>query len=416
MTRAPCPATDADLLAGVERYGTAAYVYDLQALSSRYAELTNAFGEDFAVRYAVKANPNSEVLRHLHHLGALFDASSIGEVRRAIAIGAAPEAVSFTGPGKRRAEVEEAVDLGIGAIVLESLAQAHQAQDHAARLGRVQSVMLRISPSTSPRGFGARMTGRATQFGVDEENAADALAAIVTLPNLRLEGLHFYSGSNSLDAEAIAQNISICGQLAIDLGATLPGPMDRLIFGSGFGVPYHDGQQPLQIAALRESIKAAIAPLARNPATRSARLELELGRWLVAPCGVLLTSVLTRKSGRGSEICILDAGFNAHLAACGMMGSALRRNWPIRNVTAPDRSPETVTLAGPLCTSIDLLARDLVIASPLEGDVLAVDMSGAYGFTASPAGFISQPTTLELIWDGTRLFDATNSGAEHIRR
>ena len=106
-----------------------------------------------------------------------------------------------------------------------------------------------------------------------------------------------------------------------------------------------------------------------------------------------------------ATIVICDGGFNAHLAACGMMGSVVRRNWPSRNLSAPDGNREKVTPAGPLCTSIDLLARDLDIARPAFGDVLSVGLSGAYGATASPAGFISHPVVREMIWDGVALGD-----------
>jgi diaminopimelate decarboxylase len=95
------------------------------------------------------------------------------------------------------------------------------------------------------------------------------------------------------------------------------------------------------------------------------------------------------------------------------MGSVVRRNWPIRNVSSPDAPREKVTLAGPLCTSIDLLARDLEIAAPAVGDVLAVGLSGAYGATSSPQGFISQPPVRELIWDGQALTDQT-PGARQV--
>ena len=132
-----------------------------------------------------------------------------------------------------------------------------------------------------------------------------------------------------------------------------------------------------------------------------------LGVRLVAPAGRLLVRVLTRKVGRGATIAICDGGFNAHLAACGMMGSVVRRNWPIHNLSAPGAAREKLTLAGPLCTSIDLLARDLDIAEALPGDVLAVALSGAYGPTASPQGFISQPEVREMVWDGLCLRDET---------
>ena len=394
---------DTLLLAYTGGLETPAYVYDMTVIEGRFRTLRAAF-PGLGIRYAVKANPHPAVLRTLLHCGALIDASSIGEVRRALKAGARSENISFTGPGKRACEIDEAVASGIGHLVVESLHQAEQTNAAALRRGVVQSVLTRISPATSPKGFGARMTGVATQFGIDEEEAPDALAEIAAMPGLALDGLHFYAGSNSLDAGAIGANMQNCVDLARGLVTMLGRPPKRLIFGSGFGVPYHDGQAELCLAEVASLVLAA---LAKVQGTGQVAIDLELGRWLVAPAGQLLTRVLTRKSGRGSTIVICDGGFNAHLAACGMMGSVVRRNWPIRNLTTPDGAREKVTVAGPLCTSIDLLARDLDIAHAGFGDVLSVGLSGAYGATASPAGFISHPQVRELIWDGAALRDET---------
>lgn len=396
---APLPrrALGDDMLAArLQDIETPAYVYDLTVIADRFQALETAF-PGVGIRYAVKANPHPAVLRCLLDCGALIDASSIGEVRRALAVGVAPGIISFTGPGKRQAEIDEAVATGIGDLVVESLHQAEQASAAALARGVVQPVLARISPATSPKGFGARMTGVATQFGIDEEVAPEVLARIAALPGLALEGLHFYAGSNSLDAGAIGANMQICA----DLARRLMSAPKRLIFGSGFGVPYHDGQIELDLADVTAQVRAVFAGLG-GPA-----IDLELGRWLVAPAGQMLTRVLTRKSGRGATILICDGGFNSHLAACGMMGSVVRRNWPIRNLSAPDGPREKVTLAGPLCTAIDLLARDLDIARASYGDALSVGLSGAYGASASPAGFISHPAVREMIWDGATLSDQT---------
>lgn len=391
-------ATLRPLLTGIE---TPAYVYDLPHVVARYQALAAAL-PGYGIRYAVKANPHPAILDALLRAGALIDASSIGEVRRAVAAGAGPGLISFTGPGKRLAEITEAVETGIGHMVVESLHQAEQTSAAAMARGVVQPVLARISPATSPKGFGARMTGVATQFGIDEEEAPQVLAAIAALPGLRVEGLHFYAGSNSLDAAAIGANMRNCAGLAQGLMEGLGRVPERLIFGSGFGVPYHDGQVGLQLDEVAAAVRDALAPLGSGVA-----IDIELGRWLVAPAGRMLVRVVTRKSGRGATIAICDGGFNAHLAACGMMGSVVRRNWPIHNVTSPDGALEKVTLAGPLCTSIDLLARDLEIAAPGVGDVLAVGLSGAYGATSSPQGFISQPAVREMVWDGQSLTDQT---------
>ncbi len=400
----PTGLTDAHILAHEAAIATPAYLYDLTVIARRYAELAQAL-PGFGIRYAVKANPHPAVLRQLIGTGALIDASSIGEVRRALAAGAQPGQISFTGPGKRATEIDEAVARGIGHLVVESLHQAEIASTAALQSKLIQPVLARISPVTSPKGFGARMTGIATQFGIDEEDAPATLAKIARMPGLSLDGLHFFTGSNALDPEAIGANIEACVVIVRRLSTDLGRPPRRVIFGAGFGLPYHAGQIEMDLASVSQRIRAAVEPLRAD--ANGVEVDLELGRWLVAPAGQMLTRVVARKAGRGATIAICDGGFNAHLAACGMMGSVLRRNWPIRNLSCPEAPSEIVTLAGPLCTSIDLLARDLDLARADVGNLLAVGLSGAYGATASPQGFISQPILRELIWDGYALRDET---------
>ena len=248
---------DGTLRASCDLIQTPAYVYDLTVVAARYHQLKAALPR-LGIRYAVKANPHAAVLGQVLDCGALIDASSIGEVRRALRAGALPEMISFTGPGKRVSEIEEAIQLRIGHLVVESLHQAEVAQAAAARMGRVQSVLARISPATSPKGFGARMTGIATQFGIDEEDAPATLALIAAMPALALDGLHFYAGSNSLDAGAIGANMKNCADLALALLPVLGRPPKRLIFGSGFGVPYHDGQVELNLDAVAAQVSAEI--------------------------------------------------------------------------------------------------------------------------------------------------------------
>lgn len=408
MKRACREVNDRDLTQLAATVQTPFYAYDLECVSRRVARLSELFGKGVSLRYAIKANPHPAILAHLNALGVLFDASSIGEVSRALDAGAVPSAISFTGPGKTKTEIVQAIENRIDALVLESMGQARQASEVARGLGQTQGVMVRVSPATSPKGFGARMTGRVTQFGIDEEDVPDAIEEILQLPGLRLDGFHFYTGSNSLESGAVVENMAIFSELSRRFAAISGKAPRRLIFGAGFGLNYHEGELPLDIEATAEGISGVFEDLSKDPNVAQAKIELELGRWLTGPAGTLVMSVVDRKPSRGETVCICDAGFHTHLAACGMMGSVLRRNWPIRNLSSPDADVEKVMLAGPLCTSIDLLAREIRLASPASGDLLAVSLSGAYGHSASPAGFISHPVAGEFIWNGAG-FDLNGS-------
>lgn len=394
-------------LAAARRFGTPLYLYDLDLFRDRLALLAGLFGDRFGLSYAIKSNPNPAVLAAARPHLATFDASSGAEVERALAAGMAPARITLSGPAKREAELARAIGLGIGELVLENPGEAERASRIATGLGRVQDVLVRINPARLPRGFGASMSAGPSQFGVDEEDIARDLPAIARLPGLRLKGFHIYSGSNCRDAAAIAENFTIFADLFRRAAAVTGIGPERLIFGAGFGVPYLPGEAELDHAALPGRINPIVDALRAEPGFGQARLTLELGRWLIAPAGWLLLSAVAAKSSRGAEIRMLDAGFNAHLAAAGMMGAVIPRNWVFENLSNPEGPVGRYTLTGPLCTSIDRLAQGADLPEIRVGDVLAIPMSGAYGLTASPMRFISHPEPVEAVLEGGRLRDVT---------
>jgi len=399
------------LLQAAERFGTPAYVYDVEAIAARARTLTAAFGDRLALSYAVKANPNAGLLaRMLAHVATL-DVSSYGEVRRALAIGCPPGRLTFSGPAKRPAEVRGAVADGVGELVLESWTEAETADRAAAEAGRRQPVLVRINPAARPKKFGVSFSGRASQFGFDEEVVDEVVRRLAALRNLELAGFHIFSGTNSLDPAAIAENFGIMARLFERAAETAELSPRKLVFGSGFGIPYTAGEQPLDLEATAAGVIPILDALKAQPRFASTALVLELGRWLVGPAGWLLTSVVAEKHSRGVEFRACDAGFNNHLAACGMMGTVIRRNWRFANLSNPGGEPRAVTLVGPLCTSIDVLASDLELPEARVGDVLAVESSGAYGFTASPTRFISHPEPAEVLIENDALVDVSESSA-----
>ena len=398
-------------------FDTPLYVYFMDDILARFAELGRLFGDRFGVSYAVKANPNTEILRRMAGHVTTFDVSSFAEAERVVAAGVAPRFVTFSGPAKRHEELRRAIDWGVGELVCESVAEAQRVDALARERGHLVDIMLRINPQKVPRRFGASMAGKPSQFGIDEEDMADALDAVIRQTGTRLIGLHIYSGTNCLHADALQENFEIF----LDIFRRACGHADlsphKLVFGSGFGIPYLPDEDELDI----EDTAARLNPLidALHAESRFARTEcvLEMGRWLIGREGYLLTSVVQQKRSRGTEIRICDAGFNNHLAACGMMGSVIRRNWRIAKVSgeAPSDGPlETCNLVGPLCTTIDLIATKIELPALAPGDVLAIENSGAYGLTASPTRFISHPEPREVIASGSgTLTEVTESTLNH---
>lgn len=403
------------LLEAASEFGTPLYVYDLDALRERVIQLREAFGSRFRLSYAVKANPNQAVLAALGSVVDTLDVSSWGEMERACEAGCSPSRISFSGPAKRQSEIERAVIVGVGELVIESLREAQIASACAEHTGRIQPVLVRINPASTPRHFGVNMGGKPSQFGIDEEDMEPKVNEIARLPGLTLNGFHIYSGSNSLSVEAIAENFGFFINIFERAVAGWGGTPSKLVFGAGFGVPYLPSETELNLSELAAATGPALDHLRGQPAFASTQFELELGRWLVGPVGWLLSSIVGTKHSRGSEIRICDAGFNNHLAAYGMMGSFMRRNWRIANLSNPIAPPGTYTIVGPLCTTLDTLATRIELPELRVGDVIAIENSGAYGLTSSPTRFISHPEPREVVIDGGSLVDVTERGATQIR-
>ena len=389
---------DAWLERAAASIGTPCYVYFTEAIEQRIARLREAFGGRFALSFAAKSNPNPALLAWLAERVELLDVSSIGELRLGALAGWAPSRASFTGPGKRDFELREAIERGVGELVLESVREAEAADRIAAALGRVQDVLIRIAPSHVPKGFGDQMAGRPSPFGIDLEQLETAVPRILGLGNLRAVGLHIYSGTQCLRAEAICDNWRIFLAIFTEICDRYDLTPRRLVFGSGLGIPYHDGDGALDLEAAAAGIAGDLDAFRRLPRFREARLVLELGRYLVGEAGFFVTRVVSVKESRGSRIGICDGGMNNHLPASGNFGMVIRRNYAMHKVGGGEPT-EKVDLVGPLCTSIDRLASGAVLPRIEEGDLIAVHNSGAYGLTASPIHFISHAPPHEALVD-----------------
>jgi diaminopimelate decarboxylase len=392
------------------RFGTPCFVYFLDDVRERIGLVRAAFGNRFAVSYAVKSNPNPAILTWMNGQAAMLDVSSGGELRRALAAGWSSDRISFTGPGKRRWELVESIAARVGRLVLESVREAEDLDALARQAGHIQPVVLRIAPSSLPRGFGVNMAGKPTQFGVDEEVAPDAVAAIQRLSNLRLVGFHAYSGTQCVDAGAVSENLATFARIFTSLSNSFDIRPEALIFGAGFGIPYHENTGTLDVDAVAAGIAPVLEQLASEPLLAGATLYLEMGRFLVGEAGLYVTRVTRIKESRGSTIAVCDGGMNHHLGACGHLGSVIHRNYRIFKVgRVADPPSQRFELVGPLCTTIDTLGHGVLLPELREGDLLGVHCSGAYGLTASPINFISHEPAQEIAVEGHDIRDITDA-------
>lgn len=401
---------DALLADAAERFGTPGYVYFMEAIETRLTELKAAFGRWFTISFAMKSNPNPALLHRLNGQVDWLDISSGGEFALARHAGWAGERISFTGPGKRRVEIEAAIGNGLGELVVENVREARIADEIAARLGRTQRILIRLAPDRVPKGFGDQMAGRPSPFGIDVEDAAAELPQIAMLPNLTLEGLHIYSGTQCLNSAAICENWRIFMRTFRHVCESLRILPRKLVFGSGLGIPYHPGDKALDLSLVIDEIGAELDEFQALPRFKDTELVLELGRYLVGEGGYFLTRVTSVKESRGTRIAICDGGLSHNLAATGNFGMVLRRNYVMHRVGDDGGGLgqlEKIDVTGPLCTSIDKLGTGVSLPHVEEGDLIAIHTCGAYGPTASPLYFISHPLPKEVLAIGSELADVT---------
>jgi diaminopimelate decarboxylase len=387
-----------------QRFGTPCYVYFMEDIAARCEALRQVFAQRFKISYAVKANPNVGLLQRLRaHIDAL-DISSAGEMQRALYAGWLPQHLSFTGPGKRTQELVAAVTQGIGSIIVESVHEARIVSQVACTYGTPQDILVRLAPRRIPRGLRLNRAGKPSQFGIDEEDLDAAFAALKMLSNLRIRGFHIYSGTQCLDANALLEHFAICCELFQQCATRYALTPHTLVFGSGFGIPYHPGEEAFDLGYLAARVNPVLDTLLQDNRLHHAVCMLETGRYLVGEAGIFVTRVIRIKVSRGTPIAICDGGMHHHLAACGHLGTVVHRNYRIFKVNASVDTGDTTTydLVGPLCTTIDTLGHAVELPTLDEGDLIGIHCSGAYGLTASPIHFISHPPPKEIVVESAR--------------
>ncbi|MEO0916999.1 MAG: alanine racemase, partial [Pseudomonadota bacterium] len=259
--------------------GTPYYLYDAAQLRERVGDLrTHLPDVDFF--YSLKANPNLSVVSTLIGAGTGAEVSSRLELEVALKAGAKADRILMVGPGKSTADLTRAVQLGIKAIVVESLDELDEIDRLAAFEGRAQRIALRINPDFQVHGARLAMSGRATQFGIDQANLAEAVLRTESLPHLRLVGLHIYMGTRILRTDTLADNTRQVLALASELMPTLKTPLEFVDVGGGFGVPYYEDETALDLADVGNALRPLISEFrSAHPQTRVA---IELGRYMVA--------------------------------------------------------------------------------------------------------------------------------------
>jgi diaminopimelate decarboxylase len=378
-----------------ERVGSTPYfAYDRHAMTRRIAELRESLGVSVDIGYAVKANPMPAVVNHLADHVDCLHVGSAGEMAVALDSGMPPERVSFAGPGKTDDELTRAVAASV-LVELESEGEASRLSAVGEHLGIRPRVAVRVNPDFVVKASGMRMGGAPQQFGVDVERTPALLDLLGDL-DLGMEGFHLSAGSQNLRAEILVDVQRQTTELLLALADKVADPITYLNLGGGFGIPYYDADQPLDLAQVGENLRR-LSDEVILPAQPYARVVVELGRFLVGQAGVYVTRVVDRKVSRGRTYLVVDGGMH-QLAASGNFGKATKRHYPIAiGNRADEPGVEKVHVVGCLCTPLDVLGHDVELPEAGPGDYVVVFQAGAYGYSASPLNFLGHPAPAEVL-------------------
>ena len=373
---------------------TPLFVYSQTRIKQRFADLRDAMPDRLKINYAIKANSFAPLLSFVSKLADGLDIASGGELEMVRATGFDLSRVSFAGPGKRDVELEAAITAGV-TLNLESEAEAGRAIAIAERLGLTPSLAVRVNPDFELKGSGMKMGGGAKPFGIDAERVPSLIKKIVET-GCNFRGLHIFTGSQALSAEAVIDMQAKVLDCADRLAREADVPLPKLNMGGGFGIPYFPGDEPLDIHAVGQALEAQFAALPDTLA--DAELFIELGRYLVGEAGVYLTRIVDRKVSYGETYLVTDGGLHHQLAASGNFGTVVRRNYPVAIASRFDVQPEEeANVVGCLCTPLDRLADKAHLPRAEVGDLIAVFCAGAYGASASPSAFLGQGPAIEML-------------------
>lgn len=379
-------------------YGTPLFIYDGHVLDRKWELVRRTFPPEFFIFYSVKANPNPAILRHFLTKGCGLEIASGGEFHLALRAGCAPEQILFAGPGKTERELELVLTRGIGEIHLESRREAERVSAISHRLGVQARVALRVNPGGEAQGGAMRMGGKPTPFGVDEEELPQIVDFLRADEALSFHGIHLFTGTQILDSSVLLRQYRKGLEIARQVASRLERPLQTVDFGGGLGIPYFTNEHALDLGRLHDDLTVLVDCVKTDSLFNGTRFVIEPGRYLIGEAGIYVTRVNDIKVSRGKKFLIVDGGMNHHLAASGNLGQVIKRNFPVAVLNKLGEGDcETVDVVGPLCTPLDVLARDIPLPRAEVGDLIGVFQSGAYARAASPLGFLSHLTPPEVL-------------------
>ena len=350
------------------KYKTPYYVYDFDHITSQYTELKDAFkARKSLVAYAVKANSNLSVIKHLANLGAGADCVSIGEVRRALKVGIAPYKIIFSGVGKIDDEIREALSLDILMINVESDAELNRVEMIAKELGKIARISIRVNPNIDPQTHPYISTGlHENKFGVDIDTAKRMYIQCKNSDNLDPVGIHLHIGSQLTQLDPIKESVKIVADLVRNLKA-IKIELSFMDIGGGLGIVY-DNEKLIDTNEYAQSVLETMFGL-------DITVVCEPGRFMVGNAGIFITKVLYEKVNGDKRFVIVDGAMN------DLIRPALYNAQHKIEVIDKSSDISDCNLVGPICESGDFFAKNIELPKTEHNDLVAIYSAGAYCFT-----------------------------------
>ncbi len=399
---------DVDLTVAAEKFGTPLYIYSAGTVLDHYTRLDAALAPlDHLICYAVKANSNRAILKLLADAGAGFDIVSGGELFRALKAGADPGKCTFAGVGKRREEIEYALDRGVYSFNVESEAELDYINEIASGKSQRAPIALRINPDVAAETHAYISTGKSeNKFGIGLDRAAQIYERASKMPGVAIRGVQMHIGSQITEAKPFAAAIEKIAPLVRELKSKYKiqffsvgggmGIIYRRALESGSGTWWHEHDGEPSAFSVRDYANTIVPPLREL----GVRILVEPGRFLVGNAGVLLTRVLYIKETGRKKFAIIDAGMN------DLIRPALYESYhqivPVIQPSMSRNKTEKMDIVGPVCESGDFFAQDREMPELRHGDLLAVMSAGAYGFVMA-SNYNSRPLPAEALVRGDQV-------------
>lgn len=371
-----------DLLSITDTFGSPIYVYDAEKISSQYKRLSNAFGRvpSLKINYAMKALSNISILKLMKKLGAGLDTVSIQEVKLGLKAGFTPEQIIFTPNGVSMDEIEEASLLGVQLNIdnLSFLEQFGSKHPHI-------PVCIRINPHVMAGGNSNISVGHIdSKFGISIHQIPHILR-IVENTKMHINGIHMHTGSDILDIDVFLYAAEILFDTAKHFKE-----LQFIDFGSGFKVPYKEGDIQTNIEELGERLSSRFLEFCKEYG-RNLTLAFEPGKFLVSEAGYFLVKVNVIKQTTSTVFAGIDSGFN-HLIRPMFYGAT----HSIENISNPEGRKRFYSVVGYICET-DTFASNRQISEITEGDILCFRNAGAYCYTMA-SNYNSRLRPAEVLW------------------